>query len=126
MNRLYSYDFSGDGTSTYTRSQDYYTYTSSSGSSWECGGSSSSGQKQMLRGLEVDGSTFYMRCQKDQYYNDRDQLEAWSVSGTSDALIPESTTRQISRLGYGLQFDGERFVTVDCGYSSWSGATLLP
>ena len=125
MNRLYSYDFSGDGTSTYTRSQDYYTYTSSSGSSWECGGSSSSGQKQMLRGLEVDGSTFYMRCQKDQYYNDRDQLEAWSVSGTSDALIPESTTRQISRLGYGLQFDGERFVTVDCGYSSWSGATLL-
>ena len=79
----------------------------------------------MLRGLEVDGSTFYMRCQKDQYYNDRDQLEAWSVSGTSDALIPESTTRQISRLGYGLQFDGERFVTVDCGYSSWSGATLL-
>ena len=53
-----------------------------------------------------------------------DQLEAWSVSGSSSALIPESTTRQISRLGYGLQFDGERFISVDCGYSTWSGATL--
>ncbi len=124
MNRLYAYDFSGDGTSTYTRSQEFYSYTSSAGSNWECGGSTSSNQKQMLRGLEVNGSTFYMRCQKDQYYNDRDQLEAWKVSGTSSALIPESTVRQISRLGYGLQFDGERFLTVDCGYSSWSGSTL--
>ena len=124
MNRLYAYDFAGDGTSTYTRSQEFYSYTSASGSSWECGGTYSSSQKQMLRGLEVNGSTFYMRCQEDSPYNDRDQLEAWSVSGTSSALIPESTTRQISRLGYGLQFDGERFVTVDCGYSTWSGATL--
>ncbi len=124
MNRLYAYDFAGDGTSTYTRSQEFYTYTSSSSSTWECGGSTSNNQKQMLRGLEVNGSTFYMRCQKDYYYNDRDQLEAWSVSGSSSALIPESTVRQISRLGYGLQFDGERFVTVDCGYSTWSGATL--
>ena len=72
----------------------------------------------------MNGSTFYMRCQEDSPYNDRDQLEAWSVSGTSSALIPASTTRQLSRLGYGLQFDGERFVTVDCGYSTWSGATL--
>ena len=124
MNRLYAYDFSGDGSSTYTRSQEFYSYTSSTGSSWECGGSYGSGSKQMLRGLEVNGSTFYMRCQEDSPYNDRDQLEAWSVSGSSSALIPESTTRQISRLGYGLQFDGERFVTVDCGYSTWSGATL--
>ena len=124
MNRLYSYDFAGDGTGTYTRSQDYYSYTSATGSSWECGGTYGSGQKQMLRGLEVNGSTFYMRCQEESPYNDRDQLEAWSVSGSSTALIPESTTRQISRLGYGLQFDGERFVTVDCGYSTWSGATL--
>ena len=124
MNRLYSYEFAGDGSSTYTRNQDYFTYTSASGSNWECGGTYGSSSKQMLRGLEVDGSTFYMRCQKDSYYNDRDQLEAWSVSGSSSALIPESTTRQISRLGYGLQFDGERFVTVDCGYSTWSGATL--
>ncbi|MEK9650774.1 MAG: hypothetical protein VW102_01095 [Poseidonia sp.] len=124
MNRLYAYDFSGDGTGTYTRSQEFYTYTSSSSSTWECGGSTSSNQKQMLRGLAVNGSTFYMRCQKDQYYNDRDQLEAWSVSGSSSALIPENTVRQISRLGYGLQYDGERFVTVDSGYSTWSGATL--
>ena len=124
MNRLYAYDFAGDGSSTYTRGSDYFSYTSSSGSSWECGGTYSSGSKQMLRGLEMNGSTFYMRCQKDSYYNDRDSLEAWSVSGSSSALIPESTTRQISRLGYGLQFDGERFVTVDCGYSTWSSATL--
>ncbi|MEC8152179.1 MAG: hypothetical protein VX068_05985, partial [Candidatus Thermoplasmatota archaeon] len=124
MNRLYAYDFAGDGTGTYTRGQDFYTYTSATGSSWECGGSYGSGSKQMLRGLEVNGSTFYMRCQEDSPYNDRDQLEAWSVSGSSSALIPESTTRQLSRLGYGLQFDGERFVTVDCGYSTWSGATL--
>ena len=124
MNRLYAYDFAGDGSGTYTRAQDYYSYTSASGSSWECGGTYSSSQKQMLRGLEMNGSTFYMRCQEDSPYNDRDQLEAWSVSGTSSALIPASTTRQLSRLGYGLQFDGERFVTVDCGYSTWSGATL--
>jgi hypothetical protein len=124
MNRLYAYDFAGDGTGSYTRSQEFYSYTSSSSSSWECGGTTSNNQKQMLRGLEVNGSTFYMRCQKDQYYNDRDQLEAWSVSGSSSALIPESTVRQISRLGYGLQFDGQRFVTVDCGYSTWSGSTL--
>jgi len=124
MNRLYSYDFAGDGTGTYTRGQDFYSYTSASGSSWECGGSYGSGSKQMLRGLEMNGSTFYMRCQEDSPYNDRDQLEAWSISGSSSALIPESNTRQISRLGYGLQFDGERFVSVDCGYSTWSGATL--
>ena len=124
MNRLYAYDFASDGSGTYTRAQDYYSYTSASGSSWECGGTYSSSQKQMLRGLEMNGSTFYMRCQEDSPYNDRDQLEAWSVSGTSTALIPASTTRQLSRLGYGLQFDGERFVTVDCGYSTWSGATL--
>tara|TARA_B100000900_G_scaffold346589_2_gene311418 strand:+ start:3119 stop:8527 length:5409 start_codon:yes stop_codon:yes gene_type:complete len=124
MNRLYSYDFAGDGTGTYTRGQDFYSYTSASGSAWECGGTYGSGSKQMLRGLEMNGSTFYMRCQEESPYTDRDQLEAWSVSGTSSALIPESTTRQLSRLGYGLQFDGERFVTVDCGYSTWSGATL--
>ena len=28
------------------------------------------------------------------------------------------------QLGYGLQFDGNRFVTVDCGYSTWSSSTL--
>lgn len=124
MNRLYGYDFSGDGTSTYTRSQEYYTYSSSSSSKWECGGTYSTNQKQMLRGLEMNSTTFFMRCQKDAYYNDRDQLEAWSISGSSTALIPETEVRQISRLGYGLQFDGDRFVTVDSGYSTWSSTTL--
>ena len=83
MNRLYAYEFESDGTSTYTRSSDFYSYTSASGSSWECGGTYGSSSKQMLRGLEVNGSTFYMRCQEDSPYNDRDQLEAWSVSGLS-------------------------------------------
>ena len=124
MNRLYAYDFASDGTGSYTRSTDFFTYTSSSGSSWYCGGSDPGGSRQMLRGLEVNGSTFYMRCQKDYYYNDRDSLEAWSVSGSSQALIPETTTRQISRLGYGLQFDGQRFISVDAGYSTWSSTTL--
>lgn len=124
MNRLYAYDFDGDGTGSYTRSTEFYTYQSSQGSTWDCGGTDANGGRQMLRGLEVNGSTFYMRCQKDYYYNDRDNLEAWSVSGSSQALIPETTTRQISRLGYGLQFDGQRFITVDSGYSTWSSTTL--
>ena len=124
INRLYSYDFASDGTGSYTRSSEFYTYQSAQGSTWDCGGTDANGGRQMLRGLEVNGSTFYMRCQKDYYYNDRDTLEAWSVSGTSQALIPETTTRQISRLGHGLQFDGERFITVDSGYSTWSSTTL--
>ena len=81
MNRLYAYEFESDGTSTYTRSSDFYSYTSASGSSWECGGTYGSSSKQMLRGLEVNGSTFYMRCQEDSPYNDRDQLEAGRCQG---------------------------------------------
>ena len=118
-NKIVSYDFSGDGTSNWDRDEKYYTFTSSSTSTRECGQSN-----QMVRGLEVNSTTFFMRCQKDSYYNDRDQLEAWDISGSAQALIPQSNTRQISRLGYGLQFDGDRFITVDSGYSTWSGATL--
>ncbi|MBQ70380.1 MAG: hypothetical protein CMA65_02690 [Euryarchaeota archaeon] len=117
--KIVSYDFSGDGTSTWDRDEKYYTFTSSSSSSRECGQTN-----QMVRGLEVNSTTFFMRCQKDSYYNDRDQLEAWDISGSAQALIPQSNTRQISRTGYGLQFDGNRFISVDSGYSTWSGATL--
>ena len=117
--KVVSYDFAGDGTSTWDRDEKYYTFTSSSSSTRECGQSN-----QMVRGLEVNSTTFFMRCQKDSYYNDRDQLEAWDISGSAQALIPQSNTRQISRLGYGLQFDGNRFISVDSGYSTWSGATL--
>ena len=119
VTKIIAYDFSGDGTSQWTRDPNFYTFTSSTGSSWECGESG-----QLVRGLEMNNTTFFMRCQKDSYYNDRDQLEAWSISGSATALIPQSTTRQISRLGYGLTFDGDRFITVDSGYSTWSGATL--
>ena len=123
MNRLYAYDFAGDGTGTYTRGQDFYTYTSATGSSWECGGSYGSGSTNASR---TGGQRF-------------DLLHALSRGLTlqrprpTRGLVrirkfigshPESTTRQLSRLGYGLQFDGERFRTVDCGYSTWSGATL--
>ena len=117
--KIVSYDFSGDGTSTWDRDEKYYTFTSSSSSTRECGQSN-----QMVRGLEVNSTTFFMRCQKDSYYNDKDQLEAWDISGSAQALIPQTNTRQISRLGYGLQFDGDRFITVDSGYSTWSGASL--
>ena len=109
--KIVSYDFSGDGTSTWDRDEKYYTFTSSSSSTRECGQSN-----QMVRGLEVNSTTFFMRCQKDSYYNDKDQLEAWDISGSAQALIPQTNTRQISRLGYGLQFDGDRFITVDSGY----------
>lgn len=113
------YTFSGDGTGQYQRGDTIYTFSSSSGSSWDCGRTG-----QLVRGLEVNETTFFMRCQKDQYYNDRDQLEAWSISGQSSSLVPQQGVRQISPLGYGLQFDGRRFVTVDSGYSTWSGSTL--
>lgn len=114
--RLVEYNMA-DG--TWSRNSEMFSYSSSASSAWECGTTG-----QMVRGLEVQGNTFYMRCQKDSYYNDRDTLEAWSVSGTSTSLVPQSGIREISSLGYGLQWDGTRFVTVDSGYSTWSGKTL--
>ena len=65
---------------------------------------------------------FFMRCQDGNYYNDRDQLESWGRSGSATALIPENTVRSISSLGYGLFYDGRRFITVDSGYSTWSSS----
>ena len=114
--RLVEYNMA-DG--TWSRHSEMFSYSSSASSAWECGTTG-----QMVRGLEVQGNTFYMRCQKDSYYNDRDTLEAWSVSGTSTSLVPQSGIREISSLGYGLQWDGTRFVTMDSGYSTWSGKTL--
>ena len=66
-----------------------------------------------------------MRCQDGSYYNDRDQLESWGRSGSATALIPENSVRSISSLGYGLFFDGRRFITVDSGYSTWSSSPSI-
>ena len=118
--RLVSYSFGDQPDGQYTRNQNMYSYSSSSGSSWECGKTG-----QQVRGLEVNGSTFFMRCQKGSSASqDKDQLEAWTISGSSTSLVPQTGTRLLSALGYGLQFDGSRFVTVDCGYSTWSSSTL--
>ncbi len=104
---------------SWSRNEDKYSFTSSAQTTGQCGTTG-----QMVRGLEVNGNTFYMRCQKDSYYNDRDTLEAWSISGTSTSLVVQSGIREISSLGYGLQWDGTRFVTVDSGYSTWSSKSL--
>lgn len=117
--RIVPYTFGDQPDGQYTRGQDMYSYSSSSGSAWECGKTG-----QQVRGLEVNQSTFFMRCQKGSSSQDKDQLEAWTISGSSTSLVPQSGTRLLSTLGYGLQFDGSRFVTVDCGYSTWSSATL--
>ena len=117
--RIVPYTFGDQADGQYTRGQDMYSYSSSSGSSWECGKSG-----QQVRGLEVNETTFFMRCQKGSSGQDKDQLEAWTISGSSTSLVPQTGIRLLSALGYGLQFDGSRFVTVDCGYSSWSSATL--
>ncbi|MBI20576.1 MAG: hypothetical protein CMB73_08420 [Euryarchaeota archaeon] len=115
--RVVNYDFEGNG--QFTRSQQMYSYSSTGGSVYECGKTN-----QQVRGLEMRDSTFYMRCQEGSVYNDKDQLEAWSISGSSTSLVPQTGTRDLSSLGYGLQYDGKRFITVDSGYSTWSSSTL--
>ena len=117
--RIVPYTFSETADGQYTRGSNMYSYSSSSGTSFECGKTG-----QQVRGLEVNESTFFMRCQQGSTGNDKDQLEAWSISGSSTSLVPQLGTRLISALGYGLQFDGNRFITVDCGYSTWSSSTL--
>ena len=97
-----------------------YSYSSSSGSSFECGKTG-----QQVRGLEVNDTTFFMRCQKGSTSQDKDQLEAWSISGTSTSLVPQLGTRLISALSaMASNTTGISFVTVDCGYSTWSSSTL--
>ena len=117
--RIVPYTFDGNLPGQYTRGQESYSYSTTSGSTWECGTTG-----QIVRGLEVNGSSFFMRCQKGTVYNDKDQLETWAISGQSTSLVPQAGIKQVSVLGYGLQFDGERFVTVDSGYSTWSSNTL--
>ncbi|MBT05255.1 MAG: hypothetical protein CMA92_05785 [Euryarchaeota archaeon] len=118
--RIVSYEFDEMQTGSYTRGSTIYTYFSSSGSSYECGKTG-----QQVRGLEVSESTFFMRCQKGSSGSqNKDVLEAWKISGASETLVPQSNTKQINVLGYGLQFDGKRFITVDCSYSSFSSVTL--
>ena len=117
--RIVPYTFSETPDGTYTRGDNMYSYSSSSGSAWECGKTG-----QQVRGLEVNETTFFMRCQKGSTSQDKDQLEAWTISGSSTSLVPQSGTRLLSALGYGLQYDGSRFVTADCGYSTWSSSTL--
>ena len=118
--RIVPYTFSDEADGQYTRGSNMYSYSSSSGTSFECGKTG-----QQVRGLEMNNTTFFMRCQKGTSGStDKDQLEAWSISGSSSSLVPQLGTRLVSALGYGLQFDGNRFVTVDCGYSTWSSSTL--
>ena len=117
--RIVPYTFSSAGDGQYQRGTDMYSYSSSSGTSFECGKTG-----QQVRGLEVNSTTFFMRCQKGSTSQDKDQLEAWSISGSSSSLVPQIGTRLLSALGYGLQYDGSRFVTIDCGYSTWSSSTL--
>ena len=118
--RIVSYEFGEMPTGSYTRGSTIYTYFSSSSSSYECGKTG-----QQVRGLEVSESTFFMRCQKGSTGSqNKDVLEAWKISGASETLVPQTNTKQINVLGYGLQFDGKRFITVDCSYSSFSSVTL--
>ena len=65
-----------------------------------------------------------MRCMKGSYYQDTDQLSAWAISGSSSNLVPQTGTRDITAKGLGLYYDGERLITVDSGYSTWSSKTL--
>ena len=113
--RIQSYTVSSTG--DFERGDEYFTFQTSTSSIWQCGVNN-----QQARGLEMNETHFFMRCQDGNYYNDRDQLESWGRSGSATALIPENTVRSISSLGYGLFYDGRRFITVDSGYSTWSSS----
>ena len=115
--RLVSYDFGENG--QYTRGEDMYVFSSGSSSSTECGKSTSN-----VHGLTVHNNFFYMRCMKGSYYQDTDQISVWAVSGSSSSLVPQTGTRDVTAKGYGLYYDGERLLTVDSGYSTWSSKTL--
>jgi len=110
--RIVSYEFDSG---TFDRGEYMYNFQSSS-SSAECGTSSS-----LVRGLVAHENMFYMRCMKDQYYQNRDQLKAWAISGTAN-LIPQPDQKIIYSMGNGLTYDGKRLITVDCGYSSSSSS----
>ena len=118
--RIVSYEFDEAQNGGFTRGSTIYTFFSSSGSVYQCGKTG-----QQVRGLEVNESAFFMRCQKGTSGSqNKDVLEAWKITGTSEVLTPLSNIKQITVLGYGLQFDGSRLITVDCSYSSFSSVTL--
>ena len=89
MNRLYSYEFAGDGTGTYTRNQDYYSYTSATGSSWEWAAPTAAVQK-MLRGSRSTVRPSTCAVKKNRRTTIRPTR---SMVGLREfnALIPEST-----------------------------------
>ena len=111
------YEFSDNG--QFTRGQDTYSFNSNSNSQVECGKTSSS-----VHGLTTHNNLFYMRCMDDYYYRDTDQLSVWAISGTSTSLVPQPDTLTITAKGLGMFYDGERILTVDTGYSTWSSKTL--
>jgi hypothetical protein len=110
--RIVSYDFDSGN---FVRGEYMYNFQSSS-STAECGTSSS-----LVRGLVANNDLFYMRCMKDEYYQNRDQLKTWAISGTTN-LIPQPDEKIIYSMGNGLTFDGKRLITVDCGWSTSSSS----
>ena len=115
--RIVSYEFNDNG--QFNRGQEMYSFSSGSTSTTECGKSTST-----VHGLTVHSGFFYMRCMKGSYYQNTDQLSAWGISGTSSSLVPQVGIRDIPVRGYGLFYDGERLLSVDTGYSTWSSSTL--
>ena len=115
--RIVPYNFGSNG--QYTHGENMYSFMSGTSSNTACGQSTS-----LVRGLAVHGDYYYMRCMKGYYYQDTDQLSAWAISGSSSSLVPQAGVRDISSLGNGLVYDGNRLIAIDCGYSTWSGNTL--
>ena len=110
--RIVSYEFDSG---TFDRGEYMYNFQSSA-SSAECGTSGG-----LVRGLVAIDDMFYMRCMKDQYYQNRDQLKVWAISGTVN-LIPQPDEKIIYSMGNGLTSDGKRLITVDCGWSTSSSS----
>jgi len=97
---LVQYEFNGDGTFT-RNSTDYYTYFMSTG---------------QVRGMAVHGQMFYFRS----YFSwNNDQLSAYAITGdVGSTLTKQAGVASISQNGYGLQYDGQRLITLD--HYSWS------
>ena len=115
--RIVPYDFGDNG--QFQRGENMYSFISGTSSTTACGQSTS-----IVRGLAVHGDYFYMRCMKGYYYQNTDQISAWAISGSSASLVPQAGVRDLSSLGNGLVYDGNRLITVDCGYSTWGSYTL--
>ena len=76
----------------------YFTFQTSSSSIWQCGITN-----QQARGLEMNQTHFFMRCQDGNYYNDKDQIESWGRSGNATSLIPRKyNPKNISSQGWSI------------------------